>query len=352
MISGKITAIALVPMSNCLKSKWISLISQHVETDPVLRALKIGSFPCLYMRGFLRQICFEENPSSMVLDTLQVEGDMEEIVKTIESFIRNTTDSAKSKVPETGDGWGVFPLRTSEILPVYLCPVKTKWKIGNTRYGDPYTQSSFTDFILVLMSPPRIKTEKDAKEWCKRVAAAIAGTVRIHAGVVMPFTFDRQKYKPLSIMEMEEFLKKQLSRSLLPASRKVVTEGAVKDYFEKEGYREVTLRTKESVSLDQQGIDLMFVKVSPQLTLALAQLESKLHFSKLKKFSKNAEKLFDRQRKKSSIKLYEKYHIAKDFDMGSRKFAKSNGINLLTFRDIAKKCPKWRKALKEQELLD
>lgn len=351
MASTKITAIAIVPMSNCLKSKWISLISQYVERDPVLKALKIGSFPFPFMRGFLRQICFEENPSLMILDTLHVQGDVKRIEKTISSFIRKTTDSAKSKVPEIEDGWGVFPLRTSEILPIYLCPVKTQWKINNTRYSDPYT-SGFLDFVLVLMSPPRIRSEKEEKEWCKRVAAAIAGDVRLRAGVMMHTAFDKQDFKTLSILEIEEVLRKHRSQVQMPASKKMISERAVKEHFlRNDDYFEVSLPAKGSTILDKEGIDLIFVK-GPTLALVFVQVESKLRFSKLKKFGKNAEVWFEHFKKVIETDLCEKYYVTKDFDEKARMFAKANKIILLTFRDIVRKCPEWKISFKEQGLLD
>jgi len=352
MTPGKITAIAIVPMSNCLKNKWISLISQHIEEHAVLRALKIGSFPYSILRGFLRQICFEEDPSLMIPDTLQLQGDIDGIIGTITTFIRKSTDSAKSKLPEIGDGWGVFPLRTSEIMPVYLCPVKTRWEINNhTKYSDPFW-SGESDFAIVLMRPPLIKSEKDENEWCKRVATFIAEGTMGCAGVMMRTDFDPDKYKPLSILEMEEVLRKERSQAQKPATRKMITERAVKDYFESKDLSEVALPTNEPTSLDQQGIDLVFVNSSPQLTLTLVQVESKLHFSKLKKFSKTTEKWFDDYKKRQpSIKLCKKYYVAKDFDDEASKFAKSNDITLLSFHDIVKECREWKRALKEQGLL-
>ena len=354
METRKVKAVAVCPMSDSIRPRWIFRICDYLKEDYFLSALGIGAFPFFYIRPFLKDTIRDEvGDLDKVLDTLKMP--FQDLSRTIEK-----TQGVLTKAFEVAERkWQAHTLRSmppilnARIRPVYICPVNANWSIDEQiAYGDPF-QTSTEKFELIFCRPPKIKREKEMDVWCKRIAGAIARGIGMKLGVtVYSSAWEIEEYKRKSLSEIEDLIRKERGWFPTPLSKGNIAENAAKEFFAKQNWHPVSFGDEDK-SLDEWGIDLFLMRFTRGKNIfATVQVESSLTFSKMKKFKQNSEKLFTKVIKPRQKDAYlQKYYITKEFDEKSKKFAKENSLNLITFGEIAKSLPQWKLMLKEQKLI-
>lgn len=346
----EVKAVAVCPMSDCIRAQWIFRICDHLKDDYLFNALGIGAFPFFSIRPFLKhEIGNEVDDLEKALDTLKMP--YQDISLTIEK-IREVFMNA-FKIVEKRRRAGTLkeslpPIVNPTIHPVYICPINANW----TYHGEPFGLST-GELKFIFCRPPKIKTENEMDFWSKTIAGAITEGIAMDHGVFdYSSAWEMEEYKSKSLLEIEDLIRKERGWFPTPLSKGILAENAVEKYFAKHNWYPVSF-ADEDKSLDEWGIDFVFVRFSRRKTsFATVQVESSLKFSKMRKFNQNSEKLFIEvikpSRKDAGLR---KYYITKEFDERSRKFAKENGLSLITFNEIARTLPQWKIILREQRLI-
>lgn len=348
----KIEAVAVCPMSDCIKASWIFRVCDYVKEDYFSNALGIGAFPFFNIRPFLRNdIGNEVDDLDKALDTLKMP--YQGLSLTIGKIHKVLVNAFKVVEDKMRSGILLPPILNASIHLVFICPVIANWFIdGEIGYGEPFATSN-GKFTLIFCKPPEIKTKKEMDVWCKRIAGAITRGIAVNHGVnIYSSAWEIEEYRSKSLSEIEDLIRKERGWFPTPLSKAIIAENIVNEYFSKQEWAKLLLGN-EGKSLDERGIDFTLVRFSRgKIIFATVQVESSLTFSKMKKFNQNSEKLFIEvlkpQKKDAHLK---KYYITKEFDGKSKNFAKENGISLITFKEIAKTLPQRKMVLKEQKLI-
>ena len=351
----KVKAVAICPMSDSIKAGWIFRICDYLKDDYFFDAMDIGAFPFFYIRPFLKyEIGNAVDDLDKVLDTLKMPlQDLSLTVEKIKEVLGKAFKVVESRMRARTFRHTLPAIRNPSVRPVYICPVKANWSIDEEiGYGEPYGTST-EEFNLLFCKPPKIKTSKEMEVWCKRIAGAIARSIAIHLGVtVYSSAWEIEEYKSKSLSEIEDLIKKERGWFPTPSTRGILAENAVKEYFAKKNWHPVSFND-DNKFLDEWGIDFVFFGIKRRKSFfATVQVESSLTFSKMKKFNENSEKLFIEVIKPEAKDAHlQKYYITKEFGEKSKKFAKEDGLSLITFNEIAKTLPRWKVVLREQKLI-
>lgn len=349
---GEVRAVAICPMSDSIKARWVFRICDYLKEDYFFNALAIGAFPFFYIRPYLRyEIKSDVEDLDKVLETLKMPLQdlpltIEKIKEVLEKAFKIADSKTQARVFQT------LPIRNPGIRPVYICPVNANWSTDKgIGYADPYATST-GEFVLIFCRPPKIEKEKEMDVWCKRIAGAIAGGIAIDHGVaVYSSAWEIEEYRSKSLSEIEDLIRKERGWYPTPASKGILAENVVKKYFTKQNWDPVSF-DDEDTSLDEWGIDFVFFGIKQgKMIFATVQVEASLTLSKMKKFNQNSERLFGEIIKpKQKDAFLQKYYVTKEFDKRSNKYAKKNGLKLITFNDIVKTLPEWKAVLREQKL--